>query len=472
MLCKHFGREVLAVVMVSLLAGAVGCSGNDSGTPDGGTLAQTLYVAHDGVLVSYDIATGNERPGSVTNISSPTDMQALEDGTVLVNLTAGNNTAIVNGKTMLEAGRVGSATGGTRPVHSYISPDRNGKRYFVALDDGQGSDLATSKAVFTNVKSGTANYLQRAGEMGLGIGHHKAAFSSTVERMVVSNISECNNVLTAYDYSNIANIQTLRTWSALEYGWDGSSPERTCDPTFANGVPPAPHGCATSKVSGKIYCNLTASGEIIATNIDATPPSFVKIATGGKGSGYTKAHKDGRFMYSLESNPREGDVGAAVCQIGQLLAIDAMSDTVAARLPLLYKGPACATTINGTDEDTAEPDHIRVSNDGKTLYISTAGGFNVTRARVRQELVLDVTNPGAPVQRASIPVGTSTNHHGDALSGDGRWLFVTNNLDGTVTQIDTSTNQVIKTLTVRSTPLTAATFGTNEGPSEQTGPIK
>lgn len=469
MFCQDFDREVLAVVTVLLLAGAIGCAGNNPTGPDGGTLAQTLYVAHDGVLVSYDIATGNERPGAVTNVSSPTDMQALEDGTVLANLTGGNNTTIVDGLTMLEKGRVGSATGGTRPVHSYVTPDRNGKRYFVALDDGQNSDPATNKAVFTNVKTGTANYLQRAGEMALGIGHHKAAFSNTVDRMVVSNISDCNNVITAYDYSNLGNVQTLRTWSALEYGWDGSSPARTCDPTFA---PPAPHGCATSKVSGKIYCNLTASGEIIATNIDATPPTFVKIATGGSGSGYTKAHKEGRFMYSLESSPREGEIGAADCQIGQLVAIDAMSDTVAARLPLLYKGPVCATPVNGTDEDTAEPDHIRVSSDGKTLYISTAGGFNVTRARVRQELVVDVTNPGAPVQKASIPVGTSTNHHGDALSGDGRWLFVTNNLDGTVTQVDTSTNQVTKTLTVRSTPLTVATFGTNEGPSEQTGPIR
>ena len=209
-----------------------------------------------------------------------------------------------------------------------------------------------------------------------------------------------------------------------------------------------------------------------ATNIDATPPTFVKIATGGSGSGYTKPHKDGRFMYSLQSSPREGEMGAAMCQVGQLVAIDASNDTVAARVPLLYKGPACTAPINGTDEDTTEPDHIRVSNDGKTLYISTAGGFNVTRARVRQEMIVDVTNPGAPVQKASVPVGTSTNHHGDALSGDGRWLFVTNNLDGTVTQIDTSTNQVTRTLTVRSTPLTVATFGTNEGPSEQTGPIR
>jgi len=471
MLFKEFGREIFAVVIVAVVGLTTGCNTNSPGGPDGGTLAQTLFVAHDGVLVSYDITTGNERPGTVTNIVSPTDMQALEEGIVLANLTGGNNSVIVNDKTMLEDGRVGSATGGTRPVHSYVSPDRNGKRYFVALYDGAGSVPATSKAVFTNVKAGTANYLQRAGEVGLGVGHHKAGFSNTRDRVVISNISDCDNVLTAYDYSDVTNIQTLKTWSAGDYGWDGSTFAKTCDTTYAHGIPPAPHGCATSKVSGKVYCNLTNSGDIVATNIDASPPTFVLIRTNGSGSGYTKAHKDGRFVYSLQSSPREGQ-GGATCQVGQLVVIDASNDSANVRVPLLYKGPGCTSVVTQTDEETAEPDHIRVSNDGRTLYISTAGGFGVDSARVRQELVVDVTNPGAPVQKASIPVGTSTGHHGDALSGDGRWLFVTNNLDGTVTQVDTSTNQVTRTLTVRSTPLTVATFGTAEGPSEQTGPIR
>lgn len=481
MTVKGIGRDIFALVIVSVLAIASGCTSESNPCtsnipltrPDGG-LAQTVYVAHDGVLVSYDVASGCERPGNVTNVLSPTDMQALDDGTVMVNLTAANNTAIVNGTTMLENGpRVPSATGGTRPVHSYLSPERNGKRYWLALYDGQGSNPVTSKALFINVKAGTPNYLQGVGEVGLGVGHHKAAFSSTRERVIVSNISDCNNVLAAYDYSDIVNIQTLRTWSAQDYGWDGSTRARTCDPTFATGAPPAPHGCATSKVSGKIYCNLTSSGDIVATNIDATPPTFSIIRTRGSGAGYTTAHQNGRFVYSLEERPREGSAGGVPCQIGQLVVIDASNDAApAAEIPLLYKGPGCTTSLVGTDEETAGPGHILVSNDGKTLYISTAGGFGVDSARVRQQLVVDISNPGSPVQKPSIPVGASTGHHGDALSGDGRWVFVTNNKDGTVSQIDTSTNTVAKTLTVRSTPLTVATFGTSEGPSVQTGPIR
>lgn len=466
MFYENIGRATGAVVMFCLVI-ATGCSTDN---PFGPPFGHTLYVAHDGVLVSYDIATGNERAGTVTNINSPTDMQALEDGTVLANLTASNNTAIVNGRSMLENPRVTSATGGTRPVHSYISPDRNGKRYWVALYDGANSEPVTSKARFINVKAATANYLQGVGEVPLGVGHHKASFSNTVDRVIMSNISDCSNVLTVYDYSNIANIQALKTWSAADYGWDGLTYARTCDATYAHGIPPAPHGCATSKVSGEAYCNLTNSGEIIATKIDATPPTFVKITTTGSGSGYTKAHPSGQYIYSLQEKPREG-MGGATCQIGQLVVINAANDT-ATFVPLFYDYPSCTTHLVGTDEETTGPDHIRVSNDGKTLYLTTAGGFGVATARSRREVVVDVTNPGSPVQKPSIRTGISTSHHGDALSGDGKWLFVTNNVDGTVTQIDTSTNQVTKTLTVKSTPLTLATFGSSEGPSEQTGPIK
>lgn len=53
--------------------------------PDGGTsFAQTLFVAHEGSLVSYDIATKQEKPGALQDISGPVDLQALDDGTLLV----------------------------------------------------------------------------------------------------------------------------------------------------------------------------------------------------------------------------------------------------------------------------------------------------------------------------------------------------------------------------------------------------
>jgi hypothetical protein len=76
-ICDAAGASLLLAVSITLLG-------------DGGVLSQTLFVGHDGVLVSHDISSGNERPGSVTNVTSPTDMQAIEDGTVFVNPIGGN----------------------------------------------------------------------------------------------------------------------------------------------------------------------------------------------------------------------------------------------------------------------------------------------------------------------------------------------------------------------------------------------
>ena len=437
------------------------------------TLAQTLFVAHDGTLNSYDLVTGKERPGAVQNIAGPTDLQALADGTVMVNLTTRNEILAVNGRTLLEAARLPSSTqGGTRPVHSYVSPLRNGKSYWLSLNDGAGSVAATSSARLVSLTAGSS-YLMPAGEVGLGIGHHKATFSATSERVVISNISDCSNVITIYDYANPAAMTPVRTLSAQDLGWNGSSRATTCDPTYTNGAPVSPHGCATSKVSGRAYCNLTSSGGLVAIDVDATPPGFKVISTGGAGAGYTKAHNSGRYIFSLQDSPREADPvhPGAKCQIGQLVVVDAMTDSVVKELPLLYKGPGCQTSLLGTDEETTEPSHMLLTNDGKTLFITAAGGFMVAAARVRQHLVVDVSDPSNPVQKPSIPVGVSNGYHGDALSGDGKYLLVANQLDGTVTQVDTATLGVVRTLTVQAKPTVLATYGTAEGPGEQTGPI-
>lgn len=461
---------------LTLFGGALGCQSTppEGMNPPGNTLAQALFVGHEGTLNSYDIATGQERPGAVQNVAGPTDLQALADGTVMVNLTGRNEILAVDGRTLLESVRLPSSTlGGTRPVHSYISPERNGKRYWLSLNDGMGSVATTSSVRLVSLTPGST-YLQPAGEVGLGIGHHKASFSATTERVVISNISDCSNVITVFDYSNPNSIMPLRTISAQELGWDGSSRDKTCDPTYASGAPVSPHGCATSKLSGRAYCNLTSSGGIASIDVDATPPTFKVIPTGGAGAGYTKAHTSGRYIFSLQDSPREGDPAhpGAKCQIGQLVVVDAMNDTIVKELPLLYKGPGCQDSLMGTDEETTEPSHMLLTADGKTLFVTAAGGYMVAAARVRQHLVVDVSDPRNPVQKPSIPVGTSNGYHGDALSGDGKFLFVANQVDGTVTQIDTATLSVTRTLTVKAKPSVLCTFGSTEGPGEQTGPIE
>jgi hypothetical protein len=476
----HSKLHILTPMLACLSASAIGCGGEDSIVVDSASnsqtsrtdeLAETLFVAHQGSLISYDIATGEERPGAVQGVSSPTDMQALADGTLLVNLTDQNHVLIVDPRNMLEIARVHTSFAtAQRPVHSYISPEHSGKTYWLALNDGTEGDRATNSAAFIDITPGSDRYLQHVGEAAVGIGHHKASFSATRERVVISNIADCDRVLGVYDYSDIDQIRVVAVMGSADAGWDGSSFEKTCDPTYQAGVPPAPHGCATSKVSGKAYCNVTSSGDLVVIDLDAEAPMFQRVPTGGAGGGYTKASYDGRYIYSLQNEPREGG-GGSVCQVGQLVVLEASSDSIVAKLPLGYLGAGCSQSLVGTDEETTEPAHSMISLDSSLLFITLAGGFDVESARVRQQLVIDITNPAVPVQLPSIPVGASTGYHGDTLSGDGRWLFVANNMDGTVTQIDAGGLSVVRTWTVATKPEVLATYGTVEGPSIQTGPM-
>jgi YVTN family beta-propeller protein len=342
---------------------------------------------------------------------------------------------------------------------------------WLTLNDRMG-DKATNSALFVDCKAGSGTHHQVLGEVPLGMGHHKAAFSVSRPRVVITNIADCDNVLSVYDYSDVANVKSVATLSAQAAGWDGSSFAKTCDPSYQKGVPPAPHGCATSVLSKKTYCNLTGSGGIVVADIDAELPTFKVINTTGGGGGYTKASHDGRYIFTLQSEPREGDdrKPGAACQVGQLAVIDASTDVLVKEIPLLYKGAGCTESILTTPARTNEPGHLALSADGKSLFVAVGGGFMVADARSNQHLLVDVSDPASPSLKPAIEVGQGTSHRADALSGDGKHLFVTNNVDGTVSQIDVATAKVVRTLKTRDTPLTLATWGAKEGPSAQTGP--
>lgn len=460
---------------LGLTLAAALCACEEDKRPGGNgedTQRHTLYVASYRELVSYDVETGQERPGRVQNIESPVDLQVLEDATLLVNLTNKNQVLVVDGRTMLERARLPSSSlGGQRPVHSYLSPTRGGKRYWLTLNDGAEGRAETNSALFIDTTPGSETYLKPVGEVRLGKGHHKAAFSATRERVIISNIADCEDALSVYDYSDVRDIRKVLTVSAADLGWGAS---RRCAANYQDGFPPAPHGCATSGASGRAYCNLTSTGELVSIDLDATPPTFKVIPTQGKGGGYTRASPGGRYIYSVQESPREGStpLPGGACQIGQLVVVDATTDTLVREVPLRYRGPDCTSALASTDEARAEPGHIVLSADGKSMYLTPAGAFGDAASRVRQELVLDLSQADAPVQRPSVAVGASRGHHGDVLTADGRFLFVTNNVDHTVSQVDTATGAVVRTLSVPENPLTLATFGTAEGASEHVGPIK
>jgi YVTN family beta-propeller protein len=451
-------------------ASAGDAAAGDGGTGDGAaeeagaTVPLTLFASEGETLVSFDVATGAARPGAIANVRGPTDMQALASGHVLVNLTANNEVLVVDTRTFREVTRIKSSRGGaTRPVHSFVTPLIGGKQFWAANNDGDGT-AATNSVVFIDVLPGSPTFLTAVGELALGIGHHKDAWSPGKARGSISNIADCGNVVQVIDYTDPTKPALVQKWSAMEL-----DPARTCGPMA--GV--APHGAAAA-ANGHGYHNLTGWGAILAIAQDADPPTFKLLTTKGNGGGYTKAGKDGRHVYSLQRTPREGDATrpGADCQLGQLVVIDSTTDTIATEVPLLLTAP-CTSKLPA-HAAAAGPDHMRVSNDGKTLFITTQAAAAMAGQPATysdQLLVVDLTTPAQPTQKASITVGKHNGHRGMSLSGDGKHLFVVNNADRTVSQIDVATLAVVRTITLKETPSQLASWGSAEGPSAQTGPL-
>jgi len=461
----------LAAAATLNMQGCFRDSGAGGTGPDSDIFPQILYAAQEGSLSSFDLATGNARPGAIADVKSPTDMQALSDGTVLVNLSGSNEILIIDGKTMLLKERLPSSGGAAvKPVHSYITPAIGGKQYWVSLNDGSGT-RATNSARFLSLDTADpAAYLKPAGEIGLGIGHHKAAFSPDKRRMIISNISDCDDIMSVFDYSDITDIRKIATLDAAKAGYDGSDKAHTCDQDPEAGIAPVPHGCAAARDNACAVCNQTGTGMLVNVDLDDDAPEFKLIPTKGSGGGYTAAHPGGRFVYSLQSEPNESS-GGAPCQIGQVAVVDTWNDSLAKELPLLYKGGDCGDSLKGTAAASASPSHTLFSLDGNRAYINVAGASGDSAARVSMQLVLDVSDPGNPRQLASIAIGSSFGSHGETLTGDGRYLIVANNKDATVSVIDLAAGTVARTLAIGNAGKTMATFGSAEGPSHQVGPF-
>jgi hypothetical protein len=446
--------------------------------PSGQAYPQILYAAQELSLASFDLATGNALPGTIADVKGPTDMQALADGTVLVNLSGSNEILILDGKTMLLKARLPSSSGSARkPVHAYITPVMGGKQYWVTLNDGDGSQ-ASNSARFLNLDSADkAEYLQPAGEVALGIGHHKAAFSSDRPRMLISNIGDCEDIMSVFDYADPAAIRKISTLDAAASGFDGSDKTHTCDQakatvtTPAKGIAPAPHGCAAARGNGHALCNETGNGVLVAVDLDAAVPGYKLIPTRGTGGGYTAAHPGGRYIYSLQSQPSES-AGGLPCQIGQVAIVDMLSDSLVGELPLLYKGGNCVDSLKGSLAANASPSHALFSLDGSQAFINVAGAAGDTASRVSLQLVLDVSDPAHPKQLASLAIGSSSGSHGETLTGDGKYLVVANNKDASVSVIDVASSTVARTLHIGNAGKTLATFGSAEGPSHQAGPFQ
>lgn len=436
----------------------------DAGTADAQVVAHALFATEGETLIAFDVATGAARPATLANVKGPTDLQATDTGHLLVNLTATNEILVVDARTFREVARIkASDTGATRPVHAYVTPEVGGKRYWVANNDGEPGMAATNSLRFVDLTPGSATFLQAVGEIPLGLGHHKDAWSGKKARVSVSNIADCANVAQVIDYSDASKPRLVKKWSAADL-----DPTRDCMKTGAG-----PHGGAGAE-NGHAYHNLTGWGAILAIDQDKDDPTFKLLPTKGVGGGYTKAGKDGRWVYSLQRSPREGDATrpGVDCQIGNLVVIDSQSDSVATEVPILLEGTDCKDKLPAW-ATLVGPDNLVLAKDGKRLFVATqaeAPMGSTNPAYSDREVVFDLTDPAKPAQLASIKVGKHAGHRAHRVSGDGQWLFVVNGEDNTISQVKIADLTVTRTIPLKGKPAQLATWGSAEGPSAQVGP--
>jgi YVTN family beta-propeller protein len=445
-----------------------------------GESPQVAAVSGRDQLALHDLATGAE----LARFASPggsSDLLALGSGVALSNHTAGNEVVLIDLKRRSEIGRLPSSSlGGVRPVHMYLSPAIGGQQYAVVLNDGnerstpKGERPKDSTLLLIDAVQSSPTFLKPMGEVRLGIGHHKAGFSMKRPRLAVSNISDCSNVVSIYDYENPSDIKLVKTFSAADLGYDGSTPFKTCDETGKVGLMLSPHGTGTSAATGRVYHFLTGTGQIGVFDIDADVPTVKLIQTAGSGGASVKDLPGGRFMVVPQRGPREVNQRAdgSLCQVGQLAVIDAVAEKVAAQLSVFYGEPTCRTSIAGKPHERAALQYAMPSPDGKTVFveIGTLYGPPNMVAESRFVAVFDLSDPYRPVQLPSIPVGAGNDTRDHALTGDGKLLLIPNSLDNSVSVIDVGSRQVVRTIPTVTKPFRVVTFAEGIGASKPAGP--
>src|SRR5260221_5108870 len=292
--------------------------------------ASIVAVSGRDQLALYDLATGAE----LARFDAPggsSDLMALGSGVALSNHTAGNAVVLIDLKGRNELGRLPSSSlGGTRTVHMYLSPATGGRQYVIVLNDGnergtpKGERPKDSTLLLIDAMPSSPTYLKPVGETRLGIGHHKTGFSMERPAVAVASISDCSDVVSVYDYQNASEIKLIKTFSAADLGYDGSTPLKTCDETGKAGLMASPHATGTSAPTGRVPPFPTLTRQTTPFDIDADVPTVKLIPTAGTGGASVKDLPGGRFMVVPQRGPREvyQRADGSLCQVGQLAVID------------------------------------------------------------------------------------------------------------------------------------------------------
>jgi YVTN family beta-propeller protein len=173
-------------------------------------------------------------------------------------------------------------------------------------------------------------------------------------------------------------------------------------------VPTNPHGITISPDGHWIYVACVAGGAIAV--IDAATAALagtIALPTGARPYGVALS-RDGRYLYAPDSFA------------AHLFVVDTATRQVINEVPIGLRAALVAR-----------------SADGATLYVTNGASGTVS--------VLDLSaDPAHPRERATVQVGRFP--HGLALTPDGRYLVVANNLSNTLSVIATATDQVVATI--------------------------
>ncbi len=469
----------------AFLLGASACPPLLAQTPAAQSAATSVTLDHLMLVVGreqagvYEVATGRE-VSRIVMTGTSLDTMALTNGVALFNNTGGNVVIAVDLKNGQEVVRIpASSMGATRPVHSYLSPVMGGRQYYVVLNDGTEANTPVgevpkdSSLTLIDVVPSSPTYLKPVGEVRLGRGHHKVAFSNTGARMVASNIGDCKDVLSVYDFSNPADIKLVKSFGAKDFGFDGSTAHRTCEETGKAGLRLGPHGVGTSAATGEAFHFITGSGQVALIDIDSDAPTMRLIQTAGTGGSTAKDMPGGRFIVVPQRTPREAQdrAGVVVCQIGQIAVIDAVARQLVAQTPMLYGDGGCTTSLAGTPTAAANASYVGFNKDGSRMFVAlgTLGGAQNANASVDLTLVFDMSNPRQPRQLA--PIKTEARQGSDiVMANDGRLAFIPNSLANTVSVVDTATMQAVQTVRTVAGPFRLSAFSPSAGPSKPVGP--
>ena len=128
-------------------------------------------------------------------------------------------------------------------------------------------------------------------------------------------------MISVYDFADPSQIKLVKTFSAADLGYDGSSPLKSCDEAGKTGLRLSPHGTGTSAATGHVYHFLTGTGQIAIFDIDAEAPTVKLVQTSGAGGASVKDLPGGRFMVVPQRGPRELHLRPTVAA-GQVGSVD------------------------------------------------------------------------------------------------------------------------------------------------------